>query len=120
MEENDVLDDLNDQQPELPHHRQRCFRFLFYSLGISVVMVGQIWLASSRGAGDDMSVLTKLGPIFSLGIVGVWLFAGLGSLAAIRAINQERPDLLLVTALTLHILALGLSTGYLYQMLFMG
>jgi len=121
MEENDVLDDLNDQQPELPEHRQRCFRFLWYSLGIGLIMVGQIWLTGERGEGGGLLYdSVKSNYLFSLGVVGVWLFAGLGSLAGLRAVNEERPDLLLVGALMIHILVLSSSTGYLYHLIFAG
>ncbi len=119
MEENDVLDDLNDQQPELPEHRQRCFRFLWYSLGIGLVMLSQIWLIGKSGeSGGLLYYSVRLNYLFSLGVVGVWLFAGLGSLAGLRAIKQERPDLMLVSAFVLHIVALSASTIYLYQSIF--
>lgn len=119
MEENDVLDDLNDLQPELPEHRQRCFRFLWYSLGIVLVMLGQIWLGSiGDEAGGPPYYSGRLNYLISLGVIGVWLFAGLGSLAGFRAVKQERPDLLLVGALTIHLISLILSTSFLYNLNF--
>jgi hypothetical protein len=115
MEENDVLDDLEDLEPEVPEHRRRCFRFLWYSLGIGVVMVGQIWVTRDSALSSDVPTLSYLN---SLGVVGVWLFAGLGSLAGIREVRQERTDLLLVGALTMHLVSLSLSTGFLYNFIF--
>jgi ABC-type proline/glycine betaine transport system permease subunit len=120
MEENDVLDDLNDQEPELPEHRQRCFRFFWYSLGIGLIMMGQIWLGSNSAEVGGYFNSIKSNYLLSLGVVGVWLFAGLGSLAGIRTIKEERPDLLLVGVLVIHILALSLSTGFLYKSIFAG
>ncbi|MGH1437441.1 MAG: hypothetical protein ACRBG0_23585 [Lewinella sp.] len=119
MEENDVLDDLNEEQPDLPEHRQRCFRFLWYTLGIVLVMIGRLLLAGGSGETGAYSYFgVRLSYLFSLGVVGVWLFAGLGSLAGIRAIKQEKTDLLLIGALTMHLVTLSLSTGFLYNLIF--
>ena len=115
MEENDVLDDLNDLEPELPEHRQRCFRFLWYSLGIGVVMMGQIWLTGGGEYSYEEITITYL---FSLGVVGIWLFTGLGSLSGIRAIRQGKTDSSLVTALMMHLVTLGWSTVFLYNVVF--
>lgn len=121
MEENDVLDDLNDQEPDLPEHRQRCFRFFWYSLGIGLIMMGEIWLGnSSEETGGLLYYKERLNYLISLGVIGIWLFAGLGSLAGVRAVKQGRSDLLLVGALSVHILALSLSTVFLYKSIFAG
>lgn len=119
MEENDVLDDLSEEQPDLLEYRQRCFRFLWYTLGIALVMIGRLLLARGSGETGAYSYFgVRLSYLFSLGVVGMWLFAGLGSLAGIRAIKQEKTDLVLVVALTMHLVTLSLSTGFLYNLIF--
>lgn len=111
MEEHNVLDDLEERPEEPFSQRQRSFRFMYYALGIVIVLIGRIWLHNkSAPVGADLFDSIVVRRLFSLGVAGVWLFAGLGSLAAIRTVMAGERDFLLIIVLLVHLVVLLLSS----------
>lgn len=115
MEDHDVLDNLEERSEALSPQRRRSFRFLFYAIGIGSVMLGRMWLLLKdngvRSIDFDSVTIMRL---FFLGLAGIWLFTGLGAVASIRALRENKIDALQVGTLAAHGLLLAWSSVQLW------
>lgn len=106
MEENDVLDDLQENKPQLRSGQfQRALRFLLYALGIIVVLLGRMMM--SRWQIDDAQQFLLVGG------AGVWLFSGLGLSALFQARKERQTDILFAFVTLAHLLIFSAFSVYL-------
>lgn len=107
MQENNVLDDLEDNQPPADSGQfRRALRYLLYALGISLVLLVSMWSVMHwelKGTQHSLQV----------GMAGVWMFSGLGLSALFRARRERRIDVVFALATLAHLLIFSLSSFYL-------
>lgn len=114
-ERHDILDEPETGKVTSSENRQRSFRYLFYAVGIGLAMLGQFWFHAYQE--ETLSRGTDLRVMFSLALAGIWLFAGLGLVASIRAFLERQIDVLQVGILVLHLILLLWSSTQIVEWL---
>lgn len=110
MEENNVLDDLREEQPQSATQYRRALRFLFYVVGIASLVGIRIWFLIQNVSADNLDFrLKEAGQLYFFGLAGVWLFSGLGLVAILRARKERPTDLLYVGVFIAHLAAFVIS-----------
>ena len=119
MEDKSVLDDWREPEPHSVDHYRRALRFLFYNLGILVLIGARIgiWLVQHRGSpqpgwGGGIGVPD----LVTIGGAGIWLFSGLGLLAIFRARHERPTDLIFALVIVVHLSTFVLASYALYRL----
>ncbi len=120
MEERHVLDDWQEEQTsdKIDQYR-RALRFLFYNLGIGVLVAGRIGLLMVQYQNNPergYAWFTGVPDLVIIGMAVIWLFSGLGLLAIFRARHERPTDLIFALVIVLHLSTFVISSIALYRM----
>ncbi|MEL6971541.1 MAG: hypothetical protein AAFZ63_08960 [Bacteroidota bacterium] len=118
MEDKSVLDDWREEQSAVNVSQyRRALRFLFYNLGIGVLVAARIGLLVMEYRDHPERAyawFTRWPDLVVIGTAGIWLFSGLGLLAIFRARHERPTSLTFVLILAVHLIVFVSSSMALY------
>ncbi|MEL6657235.1 MAG: hypothetical protein AAFY48_20120 [Bacteroidota bacterium] len=118
MEDKSVLDDWREEGVPTTDQYRRSLRFLFYNLGIAILVGARIGLMVIQFRNDPSMGYVGLDGIpdlVTIGVAGLWLFSGLGLVAIFRARQERATDLIFALVLVFHLVVFIITSGVLYR-----